>query len=199
MWLKKAAERLFFYCRYVRGLQFEDVRFWPKATQSGQALRKCIIDKLDSASDHAAIFWNKFILQTQPGSKAVAKLMDQRTFDCAALMIMTKYASGQSDEDIALVFSILETAFSDVDQCLNQIAEVRDYFSAKWSYRTQDEQFNRARALYNARQGFDQNMITRTLLKKILGCRLLTPSNPNPESRVAKAIENIELLDRTVK
>ena len=135
----------------------------------------------------------------QPRGKAVAKLMDQRTFDCAALMIMSQKANDRSVEDVALVCSILETSFSDLDQCLNQIAEVRDYFSAKWSYRTQDERFNRAHALYDARKGFDQNMKTPTLLKRILSCRLLTPSNPNPESRVAKAIENIELLDRMVK
>mgnify|MGYP006995914287 CR=1 FL=1 len=129
----------------------------------------------------------------------MAKLMDQRSFDCAALMIMTQYASGRSGQNIAPIFSMLDASFSDVDECINQIAEVRDYFSAKWSYRTQEERFKRARTLYDARHGFDQNMKPRTLLKTILGCRLLTPSNPNPELRVAKAIENIELLDQLVK
>lgn len=129
----------------------------------------------------------------------MAKLMDQRNFDCAALMIMTQYASGRSSENIAPYFTGLDDWFSDVDECIDQIAKVKDYFSVKWSYRTQEERFKRARTLYDARHSFDQNMKPRTLLKKILGCRLLTPSNPNPELRVAKAIENIELLDGLVK
>jgi hypothetical protein len=128
----------------------------------------------------------------------MTKFMDQRTFECAALSILVAHNSGAPPSSIASSFSEFRLMFTDENLYMKQISEVVEFIEKSWEGISQIERKMRAERLFNTRRDLDEDLNPKNFMKKIFAGPAFIKSHPNPNNRAAKAIENIQFLEKII-
>jgi hypothetical protein len=127
----------------------------------------------------------------------MAKYMPQDLFDAFAIgMALEKVFTGKKYQDLAMFgqFQVYKSSYPEDELFMEQVLDAAIAILDGWKDMDRSDLITLLTSLFELRKQLDENLDKKKTLSKIFGGTIFASGHPDPKSRVAQAIQNINIM-----
>jgi hypothetical protein len=127
----------------------------------------------------------------------MAKYMPQDLFDVFAIaMALEKVVTGKRYQDLGIFdqFQVYKGSYPEDDLFMEQVLDTSIALIDGWKDMDKPSLVALLTSLFELRKQLDENLDKKTIFKKVFAGAIFSPSHSAPNERVAKAIQNINIM-----